>query len=270
MKYNLTENQKNLARLIATNIRNGRLDESFWVFDKGRAFMGRKNSRLTLSSPTSHAELKILQQNDLLSIDDHGPDWVCAARGSLFEAIDSNFRDEEGIRPVSELAQPHPPEISMSLDRLRERYPDPKKLGFLMMRFTAGKPFSKIVEVLQETGKKLGLDIVRADQHEFHADLWGNVRTYLHGCGFGVAVYERIETNEPNANIGLEVGYMLAMNKPVLLLKDKTLETTQSDLAGKLYRQFDPYDPEATLPPMLKKWLEDYGITVPAAPGTKP
>jgi predicted nucleotide-binding protein len=92
--------------------------------------------------------------------------------------------------------------------------------------------------------------------------LWGNVRTHLHGCGFGIAIYERIETDEPNANVGLEVGYFLAMNKPVLLLKDKTVETLPADLAGKLYKQFDPHDPEGTIPNQLTKWLEDYGIIV--------
>jgi len=131
------------------------------------------------------------------------------------------------------------------------------------MRFTAAKPFSKIVEIIKKTGEQHGLTIVRADENEFHADLWGNVRTHLHGCGFGIAIYERIETDEPNANVGLEVGYLLAMNKPVLLLKDKTVETLQADLAGKLYKPFDPHDPEGTIPAQLTKWLEDYGITIP-------
>ena len=85
----------------------------------------------------------------------------------------------------------------------------------------------------------------------------------LHGCGFGIAVYERIQTNEPNANVGLEVGYLMAMNKPVLILKDKTVPVIQSDLAGKLYKPFDPHDPEGTLPNQLTKWLEDNGIIVP-------
>ena len=100
-------------------------------------------------------------------------------------------------------------------------------------------------------------------ENDFHADLWGNVRTLLHGCGFGVAVYERIETEEPNANVGLEVGYLLAMNKPVLLFKDKTVSTLQSDLASKLYKPFDPHDPEGTVPGQLIRWLEDNGIVVP-------
>lgn len=151
----------------------------------------------------------------------------------------------------------------MSIDRLRTKCPDAKKLGFLVMRFAAAKPFKRIVDVIKETAGKHGLIIVRADENEFHSGLWENVRTHLHGCGFGIAVYERIKTNEPNANVGLEVGYFLAMNKPILLLKDNTVETNQSDLAGKLYKAFDPHDPEGTIPGQLTKWLEDYGIIVP-------
>jgi hypothetical protein len=180
-----------------------------------------------------------------------------------YKAVDTNFAEDSATAPISTLAQPHPPEIAMSLDRLRAKYPDPKKVGFLVMRFTAAKPFERIVEVIKQTAAEHGLDIVRADENQFHDDLWGNVRTYLHGCGFGIAVYERIETEEPNANVGLEVGYLMAMNKPVLLLKDKTVETLQVDLAGKLYKPFDPHDPEGTIPDQLTKWLKDYGIVVP-------
>jgi hypothetical protein len=132
------------------------------------------------------------------------------------------------------------------------------------MRFAAAKPFSRIVDVIKQTGEKHGITLVRADENEFHSDLWGNVRTHLHGCGFGVAVYERIESDEPNANVGLEVGYLMAMNKPVLLLKDKTVEALQADLAGKLYKPFDPHDPEGSIPEQMAKWLEDNGIIVPS------
>jgi len=54
----------------------------------------------------------------------------------------------------------------------------------------------------------------------------------------------------------------MAMNKPVLLLKDKTLANLQADLAGKLYKQFDPHDPEGTIPNQLETWLQDNGIVV--------
>ena len=130
------------------------------------------------------------------------------------------------------------------------------------MRFAAAKPYGRIFDVIRETSRKLGLTVIRADENEFHADLWGNIRTHLHGCGFGIAIFERIESEEPNANVGLEVGYLMAMNKPVLLLKDRTVETLQADLAGKLYKPFDPHDPEGTIPDQLVRWLEDYGIVV--------
>lgn len=189
----------------------------------------------------------------------------CTLLQAAYVAVDTDFAepDDDTAAPISTLASPHPPEIAMSLDRLRTKYPDPKKLGFLIMRFAAAKPFEKIVNAIKETAAKHGLAIVRADENEFHADLWGNVRTYLHGCGFGIAVYERIQTNEPNANVGLEVGYLMAMNKPVLLLKDATLETLQADLAGKLYKRFEPHDPAGTIPDQLTRWLEDNGVIVP-------
>lgn len=56
----------------------------------------------------------------------------------------------------------------------------------------------------------------------------------------------------------------MAMNKPVLLLKDGTLQNLQSDLAGKLYKRFDPHDATGTIPEQLTRWLEDNGVIVPA------
>jgi hypothetical protein len=184
--------------------------------------------------------------------------------GEDFEATRSILQKaRETMLAYQRLAHPHPPEISISLDRLRERYPDYSKCGFLIMRFTATEPYRRILAAIDETARGHGLHILRADAHDFHGDLLSNVRTYLHGCSFGIAVYERIESEELNANVGLEVGYLMALNKPVLLLKDRTLPKLQADLAGRLYRTFDPFDPEGTIPPQLTKWFEDHGIAVP-------
>lgn len=46
----------------------------------------------------------------------------------------------------------------------------------------------------------------------------------MHGCEFGVAVFDRITEDDFNPNVTLEVGYMLGMGRNVLLLKDKTPE----------------------------------------------
>lgn len=131
------------------------------------------------------------------------------------------------------------------------------------MRFAQNKVFKEIVQAIKNTADKHKISIVRADEHNFHANLWENVQTFLHGCSFGVAVYERIEQDEPNANVGLEVGYLLAMNKPVLLLKERTVKTLQADLMGKLYKEFDEHNPAGTLPEQLERWLIDNGVIVP-------
>jgi hypothetical protein len=55
---------------------------------------------------------------------------------------------------------------------------------------------------------------------------------------------------------------MLGLRKSVCFLKDKTLTALQSDLVGKLYRSFDPHDPERTIPPELYDWMDQKGFIV--------
>ena len=50
------------------------------------------------------------------------------------------------------------------------------------------------------------------------------------------------------------------MGKPLCLLKDQTMTALHTDLMGKLYRQFDPHDPDGTIPPRLSRWLNDRGL----------
>ena len=274
MKYNLTSNQKELAKWIWSEHEAKQLPETFKgtfkenkvISINGMNCIGLRAGSLDFGGVTSGSfnelcEASLLSQRHT----DFGPTWF-TIRGELQTAVESDFADDTHVVPVSTLAHSHPTEIAMSIDRLRERFPDPKKLGFLIMRFAAEKPYCAIVDAIKKTAEEHGLVVIRADDHEFHADLLSNVRTYLHGCGFGIAVYERIQTDEPNANVGFEVGYLMAMGKPVLLLKDKTAETLQSDLAGRLYKQFDPHDAQGTIPAQMTKWLEDYGIIVPKHP----
>lgn len=63
-----------------------------------------------------------------------------------------------------------------------------------------------------------------------------------------------------NPNVSLEVGYMQGLRKPVCLLKDKTQKTLNTDLVGRLYKEFDPQDPKATIRPVLSKWLQDKNL----------
>lgn len=162
-----------------------------------------------------------------------------------------------------------PPEIKESLERFRRDYPDANRVAFLMMRFGKTKAHESIMAGIRAALDSLGVTVVRADDKQYHDDLFPNVLTYIYGCSFGIAVFERIETEQFNPNVALEVGYMFALKKDVCLLKDRTLTTLHADLVGKLYKVFDPLDPVATIPQELSRWLRDKGLGKGAQPGAQ-
>jgi len=163
-----------------------------------------------------------------------------------------------------------PIEIQESLRVFKKDHPDSSKVGFIMMKFGKTGAHEMIVNAIRKTLASRGLVGVRSDDRQYHDDLYWNVLTYEYGCSFGIAVYERIEAEEFNPNVSLEVGYMLGLHKPVCLLKDRTLRALHADLLGKLYKEFDPQAPEETIANELSKWLIDKNLGEPAFHEVKP
>ena len=104
------------------------------------------------------------------------------------------------------------------------------------------------------------MSALRSDDKQYHDDLFFNVLTYIYGTRFGIAVFERIAAEIFNPNVSLEVGYMLGLGKGVCLLKDSTLPKLHTDLGGKIYRPFDPQNPEATIRDKLLAWMDEKGF----------
>ena len=153
-----------------------------------------------------------------------------------------------------------PVEIQESLKRFEVDYPDETKVAFIMMRFSKTRSHDEVVDAVKKSLKTNHITGLRADDKEYHEDTLWNIRTYLHGCLFGIAIFERIESEDYNSNVGLEVGYTLALGKKVCLLKDQTMKTLQSDLMGRLYQPFDTRDASNCIPKVLTKWLKDWGF----------
>ena len=153
-----------------------------------------------------------------------------------------------------------PDGIHESLAKFKKDHPDEGKAAFIMMKFGRTPSHDKIIEAIRSAIKPYGIEGLRADDKQYHDELFPNIETYVHGCGFGIAVFERIETEEFNPNVSLEVGYMIGIKKPVCLLKDQTLRTLHTDLVGRLYRPFDTLDPGKTIPTELVRWLSDKGL----------
>jgi hypothetical protein len=170
----------------------------------------------------------------------------------MAEEILQFWSDENSTEP--------PTEIRKSLELFKEDHPDSLKTAFIMMKFGDSSAHLKITEAVKHSLNKFEILGIRADEKQYHDDLFYNILTYIYGCGIGIAVFERIEADEFNPNVSFEVGYMIALNKSVCLLKDRTLKTLQTDLIGKLYRVFDPLDPSNTIPDAITRWLIDKGF----------
>jgi hypothetical protein len=156
--------------------------------------------------------------------------------------------------------RPHHKYLESYADKFFSDHPDYEKNVLLIMRFKDEKPFPEIVETIRQSCMQFSLTILRADDREYAADLWDNVLTYMYGCSSAIAVFDQVNYREFNPNVALEVGFMLAMGKPVLLLKDQAIEAMPSDIIGKIYRVFNTYDPRASIPPQIQKWVEDYRV----------
>lgn len=153
-----------------------------------------------------------------------------------------------------------PVEIQESFKRFKADHPDPSKVAFIMMRFSKTTSHDEMVDAVKTALKTNDIIGLRADDREYHSDTLWNILTYIHGCGFGIAIFERIDSDDYNSNVGLEIGYTIALGKKVCLLKDRTMKTLQSDLMGRLYQQFDTRDAGNSIPKVLTKWLRDWGF----------
>lgn len=88
-------------------------------------------------------------------------------------------------------------------------------------------------------------------------DLWANVRVYMHACAYGVVIFEEIEQRSFNPSVALELGYMYALRRNVLLLKDGRMPQLPTDVIGKIYRSFDSYRIAETVGGQMRQWLEN-------------
>ena len=153
-----------------------------------------------------------------------------------------------------------PAVIYDSLKKFRAEHRMAGARCFVMMRFGETTVHSRIEVTIKRVLKKHGLVGLLARDKEFHDDLFPNILTYMHGCDFGIAVFERLKSDEFNPNVALEAGYMFGLKKQVLLLKDQTLRALHTDLVGELYREFDPQKPEETIPNQVDRRLTDKGL----------
>jgi hypothetical protein len=203
-----------------------------------------------------HYERQSFDWSGQVRVKEHESYRRCYITPAGFRAVDNNFA------PVDDIIQYRTPlKITTCLDKFRQDFPDPSRLAFVMMKFGKTKLHNAILGAIQDALQEQGFTALRADDKEYADDVLDNILTYIYGCRFGIAVFERIEGDDFNPNVALEIGYMMGINKQVCLLKDQTLKGLNTDLTGKLYKEFDPQNCDTTILPLLRKWMQDKGIT---------
>ena len=86
----------------------------------------------------------------------------------------------------------------------------------------------------------------------------------MFGSRYGLAILEDRGANEMNPNLGLEYGFMKALNRRMGLLREASFRHDRADLTGKLARAFTIHDEfkldEASLRDGRRAWLTDCGV----------
>lgn len=142
------------------------------------------------------------------------------------------------------------------LDKFSTDHPVFDKNVFVAMRFEVSDQHVEIFKTITDVLAEFGLKALRADQRVYpvDGDLWSNICTYMMGCKFGICVFEEINERSFNPNVPMEYGFLRAIDRQVLLLKDKRQPRMPTDIVGKVYRDFDTYNIAVTLSKQVHDW----------------
>lgn len=149
-----------------------------------------------------------------------------------------------------------PAHIAKSVSRIKSDN-NGKKIAFLIMQFGTGTHYDSIVKAIKLTLANQNIVVLRADEKQYHTDLYYNILSYIYASDFGIAVFERIKNENYNPNVAFEVGYMFGINKEVCLLKECSLKSLHTDIIGRIYKEFDIQDIEHTIANNLTQWCAD-------------
>src|ERR1043166_4417962 len=141
---------------------------------------------------------------------------------------------------------------------------------FIMMRYADTPQFRALEHTIRITLAEYGLIARLAKDACLSDDLWENIRIYMEGSTFGIAIFEEIDQRDFNPNVSLELGFMYARRRRCLLLKDKRMPRLPTDTCGKIYRDFDTYDIEVSVRDQVATWCErDLGLKKLSPKGAK-
>lgn len=142
---------------------------------------------------------------------------------------------------------------------------------FVMMKFPGSGMDDTHVNLLQTLFRcveaelaRFGLVARRADDKTYRNELWDNLSVYMLGCKFGVALLEDRVKDEFNPNVALEYGFMRALGRDVVLLRDEGFSNTRADVIGTIAKPFtisdDDIVDETSVRDAIATWMIDLNL----------
>lgn len=138
-------------------------------------------------------------------------------------------------------------------------HPDKEKTVFLMMRYRRNAQFEQLYKVLKQSFASHGFELLKANDKDYTDNVWDNICLYMLACNYGATIFEEIDEKDFNPNVSIELGFMLALGKRCLILKDDRMKLP-TDIIGKLFKSFSTYEIEETVEKAVESWFNDLGI----------
>jgi hypothetical protein len=113
----------------------------------------------------------------------------------------------------------------------------------------------KVIDIVSSGISARGFRPRMASDQVLQRWLWDNVELYLFGCARGVAIVEDRYLKELNPNVAMEWGWMTAMGRDVLFLREASFTHARADWKGLNEFTFDWTDPSAGVNAALDQFL---------------
>jgi hypothetical protein len=128
---------------------------------------------------------------------------------------------------------------------------------FVMMRYDEGADYERLEGAIKSSLKRFGFNGVLARDKRFRPQLWDNIEFCMRHSRYGVVVFEQNPRRpEFNPNVSVELGFMMALKKDCLILKEKELPHLPTDILGHLYTEFHRDRMESEVEAAIRSWLE--------------
>jgi hypothetical protein len=162
-----------------------------------------------------------------------GHEYELSARAAAFAT-----QDVEGLLAVVTIPSGYEQLAERVKTFIQKQGPYEKNV-FLIMPFGPDADLAASRTAMASLLRAKGFNLFRADDKEYEDGLWENICVYMLGCKYGIALFKNVGGVSYNPNVGVEIGFMMAVRKRVLILKDTSLPRLPGDLIHRLYHEVD-------------------------------